>query len=116
MNFLKKSLLTSFLFISSIGYAEHEAVSEIVITINLTCPASEQLEAFKESIPEFTSTSASPTVNYEEFQKSITKNMTQLIRLVESGKVYNSNWSVKVESKVEAKVESNAPSHKTQRE
>lgn len=114
MNFLKKSLLIGFLFISSVGCAEHETVSEIVIKINLTCPASEQLEAFKESIPEFASTS--PTVNYEEFQKSITKNMTQLIRLIESGKVYNSNWSVKVESKIEAKVESNAPSNKMQSE
>ncbi len=110
MNLLKKSLLANFLFISPLICTEKEPISEVIVKINLTCPASEELEAFKKSIPE----STSPTVNYEEFQKSITENMNQLISLIESGKVYNSNWSVKVESKIEAKVESDPPSSKAQ--
>lgn len=110
MNLLKKSLLASFCFISHLVCAEKEPVSEVIIKINLTCPASEELEAFKKSIPD----STSPTINYEKFQKSITENMNQLIHLIESGKVYTSNWSVKVESKIEAKVEVDAPSVKTQ--
>lgn len=90
---MKKIALVYFLLFTMIAHAEVKPTEKISIKIDLICPPSEQLEVFKKSIPD----SQIPTVSYEDFEKSITENMTKLIQLIESGKVNNSNWSVKVE-------------------
>lgn len=94
MNFIKKAIFGTFLVITSIGYAETRQTEEIVVKINFTCPLSEELEAFKATLPN----TKLENVSYEEFQSDFTESMTKLIELVKSGKVDSSNWSVNSES------------------
>ena len=66
---------------------------EIAIDIRITCPMSPELEDFVQSIPPAGHYSS----NYEEWKASFINNMTQLLRLVESDKVFSSFWSVKTD-------------------
>jgi hypothetical protein len=52
MNVINKTVLGVFLVTAAIGYAETRQVEEIVVKINFVCPASEELEALKASLPE----------------------------------------------------------------
>lgn len=93
MFFLKIIVFASFLLCSIKGYAEIKPNEEIAIKINLICPPSEQLEAFKKALPD----PNHQTVDYENFQRSFNDNMIKLMQLIESGNVLHSDWSVKVE-------------------
>ncbi|QVL56241.1 MAG: hypothetical protein KFB95_03315 [Simkaniaceae bacterium] len=66
---------------------------EVAVDIRIDCPMSEELQAFRDSIPV-----GGPCVaNFEEWKLSFIENMTKLIQLVESEQVANSNWSVHVD-------------------
>lgn len=81
------------IFLFSSMYAEEEKTHDIAIEININCPMSEELANFVKSIPE----EGTRSTTYEEWKSSFVNNMTQLIRLIESGKVYNSSWGVKTD-------------------
>lgn len=66
---------------------------DIAIEIKINCPKSEELTKFIESIPPYGERSA----NFDEWKSSFIHNMTQLIKLIESEKVYSSYWSAKVD-------------------
>ena len=70
-----------------------EKPHEIVIEIKVSCPMSSELKDFMESIPPVGNYSSS----YEEWQSSFSNNMRQLMKLIESKKVYSSYWSVKTD-------------------
>lgn len=93
MSLLKKIAFAFFLTMTITGYSEIKQPEKITIEINFICPQSEELDAFKKSIPD----SQAQSVDYEDFQKSFVENMKKLIELVESGKVNQSNWSVKID-------------------
>lgn len=69
---------------------------EIAVDVKIHCPPSPELNDFVKSIP--------PKGNYsstfEEWKNSFVENMTQLIRLVESEKIYNSYWTVKTDDRL----------------
>lgn len=66
---------------------------DIAIGIKVRCPMSSELQDFVKSIPPVGNYSSS----FEEWKSSFINNMTQLIRLIESGKVNESFWSVKTD-------------------
>lgn len=66
---------------------------EIAIDIRIRCPSSPEFENFVKSIPPAGYNSAS----YEEWKASFVSSMTQLICLVESGKISSSFWSAKTD-------------------
>lgn len=68
-----------------------EKTQDITIEIKLNCPMSPELESFVKSMPKAGNYSAS----YEEWQSSFSKNMHELLKLIESKKVYSSYWTVK---------------------
>lgn len=75
----------------------------IAIDIRINCPTSPELDEFVKSIP--------PEGNYssdfEEWRSSFISNMTQLIHLVESRKVFNSFWSVKTDDRLSEEIQKN---------
>ena len=81
---------------SPINTKADEKSHEIAIDIKMTCPMSNELEDFVKSIPLADNYSSS----FEEMKFSFVNNMTQLIRLVESEKVFNSFWSVKTDDRL----------------
>lgn len=70
---------------------------EISIDIKINCPMSDEVMDFVMSIPP----SGDYASSYDEWKSSFIHNMTQLIRLVESEKVYNSSWSVKIDDRLQ---------------
>ena len=93
MRYLLMSVVGSFLFFSSIQ-ADEEKPHEITIAIKIVCPKSDELNAFANSIPREDDYFAP---SFEDWKQSFISNMTQLIQLVESEKVYNSFWSVNID-------------------
>lgn len=77
-----------------------EKSHEIAIDIKINCPMSAELKDFVKSIPPAGDYSSS----FEEWKSSFVNNMTQLIRLVESKKVFNSFWSVKTDDRLSQEV------------
>lgn len=63
---------------------------DIFVNIKINCPKSDEFLAFEKSVPKAGNYSSS----FDEWKSSFTNNMNQLIRLVESGKVSHSWWSV----------------------
>jgi len=76
---------------------------EVAVDIHIQCPMSDELKSFVKSIPENDTTP--PT--FDEWQSSFVNNMTQLIRLVKSGKVRHSEWSVQTDDRLPIKVNAN---------
>ncbi len=66
---------------------------EIAVDIRIDCPMSEELQAFRDSVP----MGGTCVANFEEWKLSFIENMTKLIQLVKSEKVANSSWSVHVD-------------------
>ncbi len=62
-----------------------------------------ELKDFVKSIPPAGNYSSS----FDEWKSSFIHNMTQLIRLVESEKVFNSFWSVKTDDRLSQEVKGN---------
>jgi hypothetical protein len=73
-------------------YAEIEQPHSIAMEIKILCPSSEEFSSFAGSIPE-----QGEYVTYEEWKNSFVNNFTQLLNLIESGKIYNASWSVKTD-------------------
>lgn len=92
MRYLSKLSVSLFLFASSLAYAQGEKTHKIAIEINIDCPMSEEFKEFVKTIP----VECNDNTSYSDWKNSFTTNMTQLIQLVESEKVHNSWWSVKV--------------------
>ncbi|MES2344901.1 MAG: hypothetical protein V4494_03060 [Chlamydiota bacterium] len=69
---------------------------DIAVDIRINCPTSEELSDFVKSIP----LPGHYSTTFEEWKSSFVNNMTKLIRLVESEKVFNSWWSVRNEEHV----------------
>jgi quercetin dioxygenase-like cupin family protein len=80
-----------------------EKSHEIAIDIKINCPMSIELKDFVKSVPPAGNYSSS----FEEWKSSFINNMTQLIRLVESEKVFNSFWSVKTDDRLSQEVKDN---------
>ncbi len=80
-----------------------EKSHEIAIDIKINCPMSTELKDFVKSIPITGNYSSS----FEEWKSSFVNNMTQLIRLVESEKVFNSSWSVKTDNRLSQELKDN---------
>lgn len=78
-----------------------EKSHEIAIDIAIDCPMSEELKGFVKSIP----TPGNYCLSFEEWKSSFINNMKQLIRLVESEKVYHSFWSVKTDERLSQECE-----------
>ena len=93
MRYLLMSVVGSFLFFSSIQ-ADEEKPHEITIAIKIICPKSDELTEFANSIPQEGDYLAP---SFEDWKRSFVGNMTQLIHLVESEKIYNSFWSVNID-------------------
>lgn len=80
-----------------------EKSHEIAIDIKINCPMSTELKDFVKSIPPAGNYSSS----FEEWKSSFINNMIQLIRLVESEKVFSSFWSVKTDDRLSQEVKGN---------
>lgn len=80
-----------------------ENVHDITVNIKLNAPMSPELKDFVNSIPPAGEYS-SP---FEEWKTSFIGNMTQLIRLVESEKVFDYFWSVKTDEPLWKEVREN---------
>ncbi len=93
MNCFCKAALGAFLFFSSIEAQDNV----ILVEIKVSCPMSEEYLDFVNSIPKNDDVPPS----FEEWKASFTHNMTKLIQLVESEKVGNSFWGVKIENTAE---------------
>ncbi len=87
----------------SIGASANEKAHDIVIGIKINCPESVEYEEFVKSIPP----GGDYATGFEEWKTSFIRNMTQLIQLVESGKIYNSRWSVNTDVSVPAQSNEN---------
>lgn len=81
-----------------------EKSHEISVDIRINCPMSTELQDFVKSIPSAGNYSSS----FEEWKSSFINNMTQLIRLIESEKVYHSSWSVKTDDLLSEEVKDNS--------
>lgn len=88
---------------TSVTTKADEKSHEITIDIKISCPMSPELKDFVKSIPPAGNYSSS----FEEWKSSFVNNMTQLIRLVESEKVFNSFWSVKTDDRLPQEVKDN---------
>lgn len=80
-----------------------EKSHEIAIDIKINCPMSPELKNFVKSIP----TAGNYSSTFGEWKSSFINNMTQLIRLLESEKVFNSFWSVKTDDRLSQEVKEN---------
>ena len=80
---------------------EQQPTHEIAIEIKINCPESEELEKFLKSVP----LEGNYSTDFEEWKASFVNNMTHLIYLVDSGKLCNSSWSVKVDENAQKEVE-----------
>ena len=61
----------------------------VTVEIKLTCPMSEELTAYVNSVPP----AGERSTSLSEWQASFVNSMNQLIHLVESGKMSDSVWS-----------------------
>ncbi len=93
MNHLTKCFCLFFLILSAKIFAEEKKTHEISMEIKISCPMSDGLQEFVNSIPEISSQS----VSFEEWKKSFVNSMTQLIKLVENEKIAASFWSAKTD-------------------
>ncbi len=83
-----------------ISAAVDENSHDIAVDIKINCPMSSELQDFVKSIP----AKNDHSLNFEEWKSSFVDSMTQLIRLVESEKVFNSFWSVKADDRLQQEV------------
>ncbi len=88
-------LLLSFATLSFM-HADENTAHEVLIEIKIKCPMSEELKAFVKSIPD----PESQSVGLEEWKASFISNMTRLMDLVESKKMFDAHWSVKTDDQL----------------
>jgi hypothetical protein len=90
---LSKIAFSVLTFLSATLGAEAIIPSEhdIAVEIKIRCPMSDEFAKFAQSIPD----PQREHVTFEEWKSSFINSMSELIRLVESGKVNNSWWSAK---------------------
>lgn len=96
---IKKLFITLLCLLPFKVHAQTEEKPHVItIEIKVSCPMSPELDAFVKSIPKAGNYSSS----YEEWESSFSNNMHQLLKLIESKKVYHSYWSVKTDDALEA--------------
>src|SRR5258708_524284 len=97
MNIYKTFILfiLSFATIAAL-HADENTAHEVLIEIKIKCPMSEELKAFVKSIPD----PESQSVGLEEWKASFMSNMTRLMDLVESKKMFDAQWSVKTDDQL----------------
>jgi hypothetical protein len=95
MDLLYKLSLSVLVCSGAALHAWEEPLHTISIDIKVSCPMSEEFNAFVQSIPH------GQSVSYEEWRDGFVNNMTQLIYLAESGKIASSSWSVKTDDDLE---------------
>jgi hypothetical protein len=92
MNWVRRLVVMTFLLTNTIALGEGRYKVKIVVDIE--CPPSEEFQAFIDSHPK---ESQDVITDYQEWKIPFIENMTKLIQLVESEKLYNSSWSVNYE-------------------
>lgn len=104
---MKKMLVVLMCFLSlqikALDYKDQcekdENSHEIAIEIKINCPMSIEFMNYVNSIPP----AGNCSTNFEEWKSSFIQNMTQLMHLVESEKIFNSIWSVKTDNHLDDK-------------
>ena len=71
-------------------HADEEKSHDISFELHMHCPESEEFSQFLRSMP----SPGSHNMSFEEWKSAVVSTMDRLIELIESEKVYNSNWSV----------------------
>lgn len=90
MNVLNKLSFVACVLAATTLAAEDKQPNQILMNIQIRCPASAEFQTFKDSIPQ----SDGGTSNFEEWKESFVYNMKSLIQLVESEKIGNCSWTV----------------------
>ena len=89
------TVLFTFLFFAATVCAEEKKPHEheVAIKIKIHCPMSEELIKLVQSLPY----PEDRSVDFEDWKTSFVHSMSELIHLVESGKISSSSWAAKTD-------------------